>query len=165
MKENREEYQIKITKEITEKLNLDVNKLYSVDEINELLQIHNMKGGIVQFVPTEAHSADKIIETLVTMDMIVTDAIHKSLGVYEDKSKCDYCEDYFVEDRMFQVQVARDNPCLCEGCRRKNKIKICFYDFRSRISKDDREQFIAEEAEYGIDYSDYVERLNKRNNY
>lgn len=164
MKENREEYQAKITKEITKKLNLDMNKEYSIDEINELLDKHNMRGGVIQFKPTAPHSAKKIIDTLVRMDMIVTDAVHKELGIYEDKSKCDYCENYFdkEKERMFQLSDIKDSPFLCEECRRKNKLKIDFFDFRRHIPNEEKEKFVNEELEYGIDYSDYIERLNKK---
>ncbi|KZL94341.1 hypothetical protein [Clostridium magnum] len=164
MKENREEYQSKITKEITQKLNLDMTKEYSIDEVNELLDKHNMRGGILQFIPTKPHTAQRIIDTLVCMDMSITDAVHKNLGIYEDKSKCDYCENYFSEEetKMFQLTNVKDSPILCEECRRKNKYKIQFIDFKLRISKEEREQFVCEELEYGIDYSDYIERLNMK---
>ncbi|MFR2888496.1 MAG: hypothetical protein ACLTDM_09885 [Clostridium butyricum] len=163
MKENREEYQVKITKEIKNKLQLDMNKEYSIDEINELLDKHNMRGGILQFVPTKPHSAQKIIDTLVYMDMRVTDAIHKEMGLYEDKTKCEYCNNYFDEEteRMFQVRNQKDSPLLCEKCRREFKLKIDYADFRRFIPNEEKENFINEELEFGIDYSDYIERFNK----
>lgn len=164
MKENREEYQAKITKEITDKLQLDMNKEYSIDEINELLDKHKMRGGIIQFVPTKPHSAQRIVDTLVYMNMRITDAIHKELGMYEDKSKCELCGNYFdsEKERMFQVETEKGYLFLCEGCRRKLKTKISYSDFRRFIPVEEREQFVQEELEYGIDYTDYIERLNKR---
>lgn len=162
MKESREEYKIKITKEITEKLSLDMTKVYSINELNEILDRHKMRGGIIKFVPTKPHTAELIIETLVYMDMKITDAIHKELGIYEDKSKCSYCGGYFVEDRMFQSFDIEGCPLLCEECRRKNKLKLPLWDFERRIPEEEREQFVCKELEYGIDYSDYIEKLNNK---
>jgi hypothetical protein len=164
VKENREEYQEKIKKEIADKLQLDMNKEYSIDEINELLDEHKMRGGIIQFVPTKPHSAQKIIDTLVYMNMRITDAIHKEMGIYEDKTKCEYCNNYFdtETERMFQITSQKDIPVLCEKCRREHKIKIDYSDFIRGISNEEKEKFVNEELKYGIDYSDYVERFNKR---
>jgi hypothetical protein len=164
MKENREEYQSKITKEITEKLELDNDKVYSIDEINELLDKHNMKGGFLQFVPTKPHSAQKIIDTLVYMDMRITDAIHKEMGIYEDKTKCEYCNNYFdgEKERIFQVTAEKGSPVICEKCRREHKIKIDYSDFSRHIPNEEKEKFVNEELKYGIDYSNYIERLNKK---
>lgn len=154
---------LKITKEITDKLQLDMNKEYSIDEINELLDKHNMRGGILQFVPTKPHSAQKIIDTLVYMSMRVSDAIHKEMGLYEDKTKCEYCNNYFdgEQERMFQVTNQKGSPVLCEKCRREHKIKIDYSDFRRHIPNEEKEKFVNEELKYGIDYSDYIERFNK----
>lgn len=164
MKENREEYQAKITKEITDKLQLDMNKEYSIDEINELLDKHEMRGGFLKFIPTKPHSAQMIIDTLVFMKMSITDAVHKEIGVYEDKTRCEYCNNYFdsEKERMFQIHEVKGIPVICEKCRRKHKFKIDYSDFRKHITDEEKEKFVNEELKYGIDYSDYIERLNKR---
>lgn len=162
MKENREEYELMITKEITERLNLDINKEYSIEEINDLLAKHSLKGGIIQFKPTKPHSAELIIETLVKIDMIISDAINKNMGYYEDKGKCDFCGGYFVEDRMFQIHVDGYAPFICEDCRRKNKLKLSFSDFKQHIKKEEKEAFILQEIKFGIDYSDYIEKINNK---
>jgi len=142
MQENREQYTVKITKELTEKLDLDMSKEYSVVEINLLLKQHNLKGGILKFEPTQPYSATMIIETLVEMDLIITDAIHKSMGIYEDKSRCSYCEGLFVDDEMFQVHVGDKQPYLCKDCRRKNKIKIPSFYLKKNYSPVERDEFM-----------------------
>lgn len=163
MKENREEYKAKITKEKIYQLKLDMNKEYSINEINSLLDKYNLKGTIIRFAPTKPHSAQMIIDTLVEMDMIVTDAIHKEMGLYEDKTKCEYCNNYFDSDneKMFQVTTQKGGRLLCEKCRREHKIKIDYSDFRRRIPNEEKEKFINEELKFGIVYSDYIERFNK----
>ena len=163
MKENREEYEIKIRKEFIDTLKIEMEKEYQIDEIKELLNKHHLTGGLLKFVPTKVHTGKTIIDTLVYRDLRVTDAIHKELGIYEDKSKCEKCENYYdaEKDKMFQVEHENHSLFLCRKCRRGLHIKIKYYDFTRWITEEDREAFVLEESNYGIDYSDYMERLNR----
>lgn len=164
MVENREEYELKTRNELINKLKLDLDKEYQINEIEELIEKHNLNNGILQFVPRKPHTGQMIIDTLVYMNMRVADAIHKELGVYEDKSKCDDCENYYdaEKDRMFQVEEEK-SPFICETCRRKRHLKIRYYDFIKCFSDEDRKIFILEESKYGLDYADYIKRLTRTN--
>lgn len=126
VEENREKYKEKITNELMAKLKLDMNRVYEIAEIERLIESNNVRGSILQFRPTKAHTGARIIETLVEMDMIISDAIDREMGLYEDKTKCDQCNNYFDEDieRMFQITHEKGCQVLCEKCRRDNKFKI-----------------------------------------
>lgn len=163
MQENREEFASKKWNEYVNELKLDINKEYSIDEVKTLLDEHHLTGGVLKFVPTKVHTGKMILETLVYRELIITDAIHKNIGIYEDKSKCENCGNYYnaETDRMFQVDAENTSLFLCEKCRRELRLKIGYYNFSRHFTEDSRKEFIVEEAKYGLDYSDYMERINK----
>lgn len=86
MNENREEYQAKITNDFIEKLNIDLDREYSIDEVNEILNKHNLKGTVLKFEPTKPHTGGMIIATLVYMEMIISDAVKKGICLHEQKN-------------------------------------------------------------------------------
>ena len=82
MNENREEYQAKITKDFMEKINIDLDREYSIDEVNEILN----KGTVLKFEPTKPHTGGMIIATLVYMEMIISDAVKEGICLHEQKN-------------------------------------------------------------------------------
>lgn len=122
MQESREEYKIKITKELTEKMNLKKNRIYSMAETDEFIKTHDLKKGIVQFTPLRAYTGKEIVNILVSMDLRVTDEIHKAYGIYENKIKCDCCGKYYIDtDNIEDEDIDFFNEkmmFLCDRCKK-----------------------------------------------
>jgi len=80
----RNEYIKKDTEEIIEKLKgVDLNALYSPNNVIEILQTHGLDSGIAKYRPDEAITGHEIVEKLVEIYTIVGDAIHKNIGLYD----------------------------------------------------------------------------------
>jgi len=162
MKESREQFITNSITDVTNKLNVDIDKEYSVDETLKILKDNDYNQGLVKFVVNKPHTGGEIIANVVHLKVAIMDAIHKNMGCYEDAYICEECQNYFKEKDqiLFQVETEDGMKALCTDCRRKLKIQIRYYDFIQRI--EDKEEFMKEESKFGIDYSDYAERLNRR---
>lgn len=162
MKETREEYKQKITKEITGKLDLDINKTYSAEEVKVLLSEKQMNNGVLHFTPDHNCSAQSIIDALVSIDILVADALDSAMGLYENKARCGACKHLFDEGEMlYTISENGENIEICNECRRNRKIKVDYKFFKRDIPADKRNSFVQEEKEHGIDYSDYIERMKQ----
>lgn len=160
MKENREQHEINTRNILIKEFNLDMKKEYSAEEIKKLLKLHKKDKGVLKFEPSTSYLGYDIIEILVYIEMRVSDGIHNVLGSYENKSRCESCEELFDEHELFEV-YDNEGKCLycCDNCRHKSKLRIGYSNFRN-MTKHERELFILEESKFGINYDDYVLKIN-----
>lgn len=153
-------------KEIFASVKIDMNHLYSQDEIDSILKIPaidklNGLWGSLYFRNDKERTGEQILDVFLAMKMRVKMSWFKTIGP-EDIVVCPICG----KEEVVTKYTENDRHEPCRQCRIKQKkhMPARIFDMLYMGAAEDKaylEKLLIEESKAGIDYSDWVEGDNK----